>query len=147
MLLVIRQCLAGRPAAEAFWWHLSLQDVHMGVRLWHPPWPNIIESFLHLNIYSGLIDVLFSATENSCCGAPDPRLSSLADFPLRSLPLGPNVEEEGAVFGLDCTANLSNHQRQGMREKDRVKHQRKREMNGQTGKRIYACKGFGLTSG
>lgn len=90
------------------------------------PWPNIIGSFLRLNIYSGLIDVLFSAMESSCCGAPDPRLSSLADFPLRSLPLGPNVEEEGAVFGLDCTANLSNHQRQGTMERDRLKQERKK---------------------
>lgn len=64
--------------------------------------------------------------ESSCCGAPDPRLSSLADFPLRSLPLGLNVEKEGDVFGLDCTANLSNHKREGTRERDRGKHERKK---------------------
>ncbi|GAA6111325.1 uncharacterized [Tachysurus ichikawai] len=77
------------------------------------------------------------AMESSCCGAPDPRLSTLTDFPLRRLPLGLNVEEkEGAVFGLDCTANLSNHQREGTTERDRVKHERKREINGQTGRRV-----------
>lgn len=75
--------------------------------------------------------------ESSCCGAPDPRLSSLADFPLWSLPLGPNVEEEEeAVFGLDCSANLSNHQREGTTERDGVKRERKKETNGQTGRRI-----------